>query len=146
MPPTLPTNPLEILLKHWKKEGYRMTRVRESLLDLFLTVKAPLSIEEAQARLKRRKIPANTSTVYREMDFLQNEGALKEVLLEDGKRRFEWALGEHHHHLYCQNCESIEDIEMDNELQELERSIQKKKNFKISSHTLEFSGLCSKCL
>lgn len=138
-------NPVETLLKRWKEHGHRMTRVREALLELFMAETAPLSVEEVEARLKRRRITANPSTLYRELDFLRSENFLNEVILDGPKRRFEWSHREHHHHLYCQKCQRIEEVEMDNELAELQLSIQKKKGFKISSHTLEFFGLCKDC-
>lgn len=138
-------NALEMLLKRWKERGHRMTKVREALLDLFMTEKAPLSVEEVQKRLSRRKLKADPSTLYREMDFLLTEGFLKEVILDGPKRRFEWTHRDHHHHLYCQKCKKIDEVEMDGELAALESAIQKKKKFKITSHTLEFFGLCAHC-
>lgn len=138
-------NAIEKLLQAWKDRGHRMTKNREALLDLFMTEKSPLSVDEIQKRLKRRHIEADPSTLYREMDFLLTEGFLKEVILDGPKRRFEWTHRDHHHHLYCEKCHRIDEVEMDNELAELQASIQKKKKFQITSHTLEFFGLCSDC-
>lgn len=138
-------NPIEKLLKRWKEKGRRMTKIREALLDLFMKGKGPLSIEEVAKKFKRRSLEADTSTLYREIDFLLKENFLQEVMLEGSKRRFEWTHKEHHHHLYCQKCHRIEEMEMDNELASLEAAIQKKKKFKITSHTLEFFGFCNAC-
>ncbi len=122
-----------------------MTKVRLALLDLFMSERSPLSVDEVQNKLKRKKLSANPSTLYREFEFLLAENFLSEVILDGPKRRFEWSHKEHHHHLFCTKCQSIEEVEMENELAALQLSIQKKKGFKISSHTLEFFGLCKNC-
>ncbi len=136
---------LEKLLQDWKARGHRMTKTRTALLSLFMEETAPLSVDEIETRLKKKRITANPSTLYRELDFLKTENFLSEIVLDGPKRRFEWSHREHHHHLYCEKCKGIEEVEMDNELAELQLSIQKKKGFKISSHTLEFFGLCKNC-
>lgn len=136
---------METLLTRWKKEGYRMTKVRMELMQLFMEEALPLSVEDIQKKLQKKRIKANPSTLYREMDFLKKENFLSEVVLDGPKRRFESNLREHHHHLYCVKCHAIDEMEMDSELIELERAILKKKKFKIESHTLEFFGSCKNC-
>ncbi len=121
-----------------------MTKAREGLLDLFITAASPLSIEELHASLRRRRIRVDISTVYREVEFFKEEGLLAEILIEK-KRLLEWKSKAHHHHLYCRNCESIQEMEMEGELETLEKNIQKKARFKVENHALEFFGLCASC-
>lgn len=146
--PTLKISAMNILEKHfarWKEQGYRMTKNRAALLEIFLTEEHPLSAEEVLKKLKRKRLTINTSTLYRELEFLEKESVIQEVKLQGKKRLFELSFKKHHHHLYCLTCESIEEVEMDNELEALERSIQRRKKFKIQSHALEFFGLCVRC-
>lgn len=138
-------NILEKHLERWKKEGYRMTKNRAALLDLFLKEELPLSADELLKKLKRKRLTLDPSTLYRELDFLLQEGVIQEVKLQEKKRRFELSFKDHHHHLVCENCESIEEVEMDGELESLERSLRRKTGFKTHSHILEFFGLCKKC-
>ncbi len=138
-------NILESHFARWKKQGYRMTKNRSALLELFLSEAHPLSAEEIQKKLKRKRVTADPSTLYRELDFLVQEAVIQEVKLQPKKRFFELSFKKHHHHLVCLRCEAIDEVEMDNELEVLEKKIQRKRNFQIQSHVLEFFGLCASC-
>lgn len=138
-------NILETHLARWKEQGYRMTKNRTALLELFLKEEHPLCTEEVQKKLKRSRVNANISTLYRELDFLQKEAVIQEVKLQEKKRFFELSFKEHHHHLVCTKCDNIQEMEMDKELEALERRLERKGKFKIKSHLLEFFGLCAKC-
>ena len=122
-----------------------MTKNRSALLELFVSEEHPLSVEEIQKKLKRKKISADLSTIYRELEFLKQESVINELMLKERKRLFELGFKSHHHHLFCLKCETIEEVEMDNELEALERKIARSRKFKIQSHSLEFFGLCAKC-
>src|SRR3989344_9487051 len=50
---------------------------------------------------------------------------------------------EHHHHVVCDGCGSIEDVPFDED--SMLRYIQKQTKFEIKSHLLEFFGLCTRC-
>jgi len=52
---------------------------------------------------------------------------------------------DHHHHLICLECDKVEDVELANDLNEIEKRILQKNGFKIINHTLEFYGLCKQC-
>ena len=138
-------NELEAHFDRWKKQGYRMTKNRSALLELFLNEEHPLSVEEIQKKLKRKKVTSDLSTIYRELDFLKQESVIHEVTFKERKRLFELGFKNHHHHLFCLKCEKIEEVEMDKELELLERKIARSRKFKIQSHVLEFFGLCSTC-
>ena len=138
-------NILEAHFARWKEKGHRMTKNRTALLELFLTEEHPLSAEDALKKLKRKKVTSTLSTLYRELDFLKKEAVIQEVKLQEKKRFFELSFNKHHHHLVCVKCDNIQEMEMDNELEALERRIERKGKFKIQSHLLEFFGLCTKC-
>ncbi len=139
-------NILESHLSRWKSKGYRMTKNRAALLDLFLKEKIPLSIQEIQKKLKQKKHTADPSTIYREIEFLIQEKVIQELTLKERKRLFELSFKDHHHHLFCLKCEKIQEIEMNDELSKLEEKIEKENDFQIESHTLDFFGTCAKCL
>ena len=72
------------------------------------------------------------------------KGLTKQIQLNEGKFRYELTSKPDHHHLICQKCGTIEDIS-DCAVGDLEKDIEKKKNFKIVSHSLEFYGMCKDC-
>jgi Fur family ferric uptake transcriptional regulator len=136
----------EKILEALKEHGHRMTKVRRAMLDILCKSKVPISAAEIINSLKRRSLDVNKTTVYREIDFLQAEKILREVDLLDGKKRYE-VLGEHdhHHHMICTACKAIRCMDMHNDLDELEAEIMRKFHFKVTSHTLEFFGVCENC-
>lgn len=134
------------VLRKLRDQGFRETRARKALIELLLTSNQPLAIAEIQDNLKKTyKIGTNKTTVYREISFLIDQQVAREVDFGDKKKRYESAIAGHHHHLVCTNCGRIEDFELKQDLQNEEQRISSEKNFKVTSHTLEFFGLCANC-
>lgn len=95
--------------------------------------------------LQKAKL-TNKTTIYRELFFLLENNFIKEVEFGDGKKRYEITLNKpHHHHVVCLNCKEIVNIPLEKELDEEENKIEKITNFKLTSHMLEFFGLCPNC-
>ena len=133
------------ILDSFKKDGFRLTSIREAILDLFYKKsKAPLSCQDIQKQLKQKNISANKTTVYRELEFMKNKNVIEEFQLDDGVKRYE-IISIHHHHAVCLKCRNIKCVELGKELESQEKQIEKQNKFKIISHSLEFYGLCQKC-
>ncbi len=136
---------LEGILKQLKERGYRATKARKALLDIFAESRAPLSASDILARLKQKKIPADKTTVYRETEFLRSQKIIQPVQFSDRKKRYEPAAGGHHHHAVCTKCDKVEDIVIEKDAHALEQGIEKTNDFLVLAHSLEFYGLCAKC-
>ncbi|MCX6720381.1 MAG: Fur family transcriptional regulator [Candidatus Staskawiczbacteria bacterium] len=132
------------ILDNFKENGFRLTNIRKAILDLFYKSKKTLSCQDIQRYLKQKKISANKTTVYRELEFMKNRKVIEEFKLDDGVRRYE-VCSNHHHHTVCLKCRKIKCVKLDKELSEQEKKIEKSNKFKIISHSLEFYGLCHKC-
>lgn len=138
-------NSIEQISESLREKGFRMTKARIAILEFFLEEHCALSAADLLAMLKKKKIKADTSTVYRELEFLLSQGITQEVILKDATQRYELAAQPHHHHLVCNSCSVIEPVQMENDLSEIEKTIAKKKNFQVQSHSLEFYGQCEEC-
>lgn len=130
-----------------KQQGARMTSVRSAMVDIFTNTHEPLSASQILEMLKKYKIRANKTTVYREITFLLEGKVIVGVTLHGDQKMYE-LLKDHHHHLVCQNCHSIEEVDFD-EIEELltklEKKMKKKNKFSKILHSLEFFGVCQKC-
>jgi len=52
----------------------------------------------------------------------------------------------HHHHIVCEQCGALEDIENCNQVSLQKEILKHSKSFKvINSHSLEFFGICKNC-
>lgn len=136
----------QTILQQLSDQGFKKTKVRELLIGELLKLKKPLDAQALQDFLSDQKLAVNKTTVYRELQFLLEQGIIVEINFGDNKRRYEIAGLAHHHHLICNNCQGIEDVFVDQDLVKLEKKIAKEKNFAIHSHSLEFFGLCRHCL
>ncbi len=90
-----------------------------------------------------KKLDVNKTTVYRQLEKYIAEGKIIEVELGDGKKRYELKSLDHHHHLICNNCGKLEDIEFDES--QIMKQVGSKTKFKIEKHSLEFFGICAEC-
>src|SRR3989344_424207 len=132
------------LLQELREQGHRITNVRKALVELLEKSKMPLSADELGKSLEAKKLKVNKSTVYRELDFLKGNNIVQEVEFGDKKKRYEIS-AKHHHHVVCLECKSVQDVDLQSDLDEAERKIARQKGFKIINHSLEFFGLCASC-
>lgn len=123
----------------------RQTKTRRGVL-LVLENSQPLAAPEILTRLKENNIVVNKTTVYRELDFLLGKKVIAEVILKDGLKRYELQAMEHGHHLICLQCQKIERVALDNDLDKQEKAIARSRGFKVLNHSLEFYGVCRNCV
>jgi len=87
-----------------------------------------------------------TGTVYKVLDALVESNLIKKVKTERDVMRYDGIL-EQHHHLYCSECDKIEDY-VDDELDELLKNYFSKKSFPgftIDNIVLQIKGKFDKC-
>lgn len=135
--------------------GYRLTVGREAILDLLSGEKGHLSAEDIYLKIHTRYPNVGLTTVYRTLDVLSGLGMVHKFDFGDGRARYELAQGPkgehpHHHHLVCTSCNRVIDYTdfIDDEVELLrrtEKGLGEKYNFKITSHVIQFYGLCAKC-
>lgn len=127
-----------------RTHGYRVTEGRVSLLSFLAKAKSPLTVSQI---LKGLHGTLDKVTLYRALVDFSHKKIITKVNLQDTLTRYEFLhANHHHHHIICERCGKIEDIEHC-EQPHLEKSILKhSKTFSaITSHSLEFFGICKKC-
>ena len=134
--------------------GYRLTLGREAILDVLFKAEGHLSAEDIYMKVHPLYPNIGLTTIYRTLDVLSNIGLVYKFDFGDGRGRYELTEGpkgtKHHHHLICTSCNRVvdytdfidEEIEL---LQETEKGLSKKYDFKITNHLIQFYGLCNKC-
>ena len=118
----------------------RQTKTRKQLLSLLNSSSLPYSVSDLLAHFK-----VNKTTIYRQLDSLVTNGLVQQVRFSDRKTRYELANLPHHHHLICTSCDSVQDIHFSENIESLAQVSASNKQFSITSHYLEFFGLCAKC-
>ena len=122
----------------------RATPARMHLMYLLETSDKPLDVQAMIDYLKEKNIETDPATVFRIVNTFTEKGLTKQIQFQEGKFRYELASKAEHHHLVCTRCGQIQDIS-DCNIDVLENHIEMKKKFKVTSHALEFFGICADC-
>ncbi len=134
--------------------GFRITLPRQAILEVLGKTSKHLSAEDIYLAVYKIYPAVGLTTIYRTLELLVQMGLVLKFDFGDGRARYELAAGpkgtRHHHHLVCTNCGRVVDYAdfIDDEielLQQIERGLSKKYNFKITNHLIQFYGLCDKC-
>ncbi len=146
------SNIIKQIQQNLKDKGYRSSANRELVLEVLDNADRPLVIADIYERVSRLADKTSSdkldqSTVYRIIELLSKEGFVKVVSLLEGYNRYELERGEqhHHHHFVCTECAGITPVHFDEQLDSSEKQIEKEEGVTITSHSLEFFGVCKSC-
>jgi Fe2+ or Zn2+ uptake regulation protein len=123
--------------------GGRLTKIKKTILDILSQSHCLLSKQELVEKMKVKKIKPDRSTIYRELQFLTKSNVIIKNTIA-GVDYYEIPQ-DHHHHIVCMGCNSINRVEIGNHLGKQEKQISKQNKFNIINHSLEFYGYCHKC-
>ncbi|HVB20065.1 MAG TPA: Fur family transcriptional regulator [Candidatus Paceibacterota bacterium] len=128
-----------------RKQGLKVTPKRLGLISLLAQLKEPMSAHEIKAKWKHGDI--DTVTLYRALDALVSTGIVRRVDLQHGHTDYELVMsGEHHHHLVCTSCGTIEDFIGCPEKNMEKLALKSSTRFaSLGEHSLEFFGTCKTC-
>ncbi len=130
-----------------REAGFRATTARIAVLQLLDRATRPLGIKEIASKLaKEAQIGTpDQATLYRMLHDFVNKGLVHSLDLRHGYACYEIAARDHHHHIVCEECGVISDI--DCKLAKIEKESLKNSGFAtINQHSLEFFGVCNDCV
>lgn len=126
----------------FSQEGLRLTNQRKRVFEILHDEKVPMNAETIYLKLREQQEEMNLSTVYRILDLFEEKGIVIKTYF-DNKACYAINDG-HKHFLTCLNCKKVIEIESC-PVPTLEATIEENTNFLITSHKLEFYGLCPEC-
>jgi Fe2+ or Zn2+ uptake regulation protein len=128
--------------------GQRYTSSRRAVVDALVTGDRPMTLPEI---LEADRELAQSSA-YRNLAELVQAGVVRRIITSDEYSHFELAehlTGDHHHHLICSNCGTVEDFTVPEELEALiDRAatrVAKQHRFAVDHHRLDLVGRCASC-
>jgi Fur family ferric uptake transcriptional regulator len=136
----------EVVATRLRRVGQRLTPRRRRLLDVLARAGQPLTITE----ILGRDGTLATSSSYRNLVVLEQAGVVQRIPSGEGFARFELReeLTQHHHHLVCSSCGSVEDLDAEPAIEEAVSALTSRlrgERFLASGHRLDVFGLCSNC-
>ncbi len=122
---------------------HRKSRKRDRILELLKSTDKHPSADWIYDKLKREFPELSIATVYRNLNFLFEEGLIKKIDSGSSFDRFE-ANADQHYHFTCKQCGKIIDlpVPVDNTLHEI---VNSNTSNIAHSHTIDFFGLCEEC-
>jgi len=103
-----------------------------------------ISAEEIYAQIAVRYPNVNISTVYRTLELLKRLGLVTETDLGEGRVRYHPAEKGHHHHLVCQECGAIIDLD-EWLLASLKSALLQEYKFSADLRHMAIFGCCVNC-
>lgn len=119
------------------------SKQRELILEYLKSVDTHPTAEMIYNALRKECPNISLGTVYRNLEKLYLNGNIIKLNLPISKERFDGNM-EKHYHGFCKKCGKVEDIFVGYD-EKLDSDISKKYDFKVLSHDIIFSIICSKC-
>ena len=136
----------ESIRENLKSKGLKVTPQRMSILEAVYALDNHPTAEKIIEFIRERHPNIATGTVYKVLDTLEENKLIKKVKTDKDIMRYDGVL-EKHHHLYCSECDLIEDYN-DKELDRMLEDYFKKKSipgFKMEEIILQIRGSFKKC-
>jgi Fur family ferric uptake transcriptional regulator len=132
------------IVKKLTEQGYRLTPQRLMTISAIEKSDGHISADEIYAQVRARFPQVNISTVYRTLELLKHLGLVTETDFGEGRVRYHPAGKGHHHHLVCQECGAIIDLD-EAVLAPLQRALLQEYEFSADLRHLAIFGRCVKC-
>ena len=124
----------------------KFTPERKIILQEVFSLRKHFNADQLFEKLHKKNRQISRATVYRTLPLLAESGLIGETLRCQGKVSYEQIFGhKHHDHLVCIKCGRVIEFRQE-KIEELQKEVCKKHNFKAVEHRLGIRGYCSRCL
>jgi Fur family ferric uptake transcriptional regulator len=123
--------------------GYRLTPQRELILDAVDTL-GHATPDEVLAEVRKKSSALNVSTVYRNLEVLEELGLVRHAHLSDRAPTYHSVRDHEHFHLVCRNCHKVVSVEPD-VLDPLRARLREEFSFEPDVGHLTVFGRCLDC-
>lgn len=137
---------IEDIRNKFSEKGLKITPQRVFILEAVYKLNNHPTADNIIEFIRESHPNIATGTVYKVLETLVENGLIKKVKTDNGVMRYDGII-ENHHHLFCSECELIEDYN-DEELDKLLQNHFKNKNikgFNIEDIVLHIRGTFNKC-
>lgn len=137
---------IEDIRNKFSEKGLKITPQRVVILEAIYKLNNHPTADNIIEYIRESHPNIATGTVYKVLETLVENGLIRKVKTDKDIMRYD-GIVENHHHLYCSECDLIEDY-LDEELDKLLKNHFKNKNikgFKIEDIVLQIRGTFDKC-
>ena len=123
--------------------GLRPTRARLAILEALDRSARAVSAQELFVALRGNPGAPGLATIYRTLSALAEGGAV-ETFHKGDEALFRLCGDAHHHHLVCNGCGVVEEIEAA-EVEAWVARVSRRRSFTVTAHSADIYGLCAAC-
>lgn len=129
-----------------RKAGLKVTLPRVKILQILESSHSHhMSAEDIYKALIESGEDVGLATVYRVLTQFETAELVIRHHFEGGHSVFELASGEHHDHIVCVKCNTIEEF-VDEVIEKQQVKVAGERGWQITDHSLYLYGICKKCL
>jgi len=132
------------MLAKLKGRDFRLTPQRLAILSILAGSEEHPSVDEIYTEVRSKFPTTSIATVYKTIALLKELNEVLELGFPDGSNRYDGNRPYPHPHAICIKCRKILDPEIAS-VDQLSEEMKQKTGFVISSHRLDFFGLCREC-
>lgn len=121
----------------------RKSKQRERILELIQKSSEHPTAQNIYEILKNEIKSLSIGNVYRNIRILIEQGLIISRDFGDGIEHFD-AMIQIHYHFICEKCKTVNDFTMTVQ-ESITQNAQKISKHTITSHTIQFYGICEKC-
>ena len=132
------------IVERVRAQGKRMTLQRRLVLDALQRARHHTTAEDIAARIRRQYPQIDPSTVYRNLEALEELGYVTHTHFEDRVTRWHLTSEHRHGHLICRSCGAEYEVPM-SLLEPLARRLKADQGFEADLAHSAFVGICRAC-
>jgi Fur family peroxide stress response transcriptional regulator len=133
------------MLTKLKEHSFRITPQRLAVLEVLAASEGHPTVEQIHEQVKTDFPTTSLATIYKTVSLLKELGEVLELGFANGSNRYDGSKPYPHPHLICTRCNTIIDPDLSS-LQDLKKELMDETGFVITTHRLDFFGICRECL
>lgn len=132
---------LEELLR---ARGHRVSAVRRIVLMALFAADGPVTAEDIASGLGGRVPPADVTSIYRNLEMLEQQGLVYHMHLGHGPRRYRLRGSDEPCYVVCERCERVDTVAFAN-LDDARSAIKERVGYRASFTHFPIVGVCPAC-
>ena len=134
----------EIIIQKFRDNGHRITPQRLAIVEILAKSEDHPSVENIHDQIKKDFPTMSLATVYKNIELIKSLGEVLELGFPDGGNRYDGNRPYSHPHLICTKSRRIMDPDLES-LEGVTNELTSETGFQITSHRLDFFGICPDC-
>ena len=135
----------EEFIERFRQLHLRVTPQRLLVMEALASQSGHMTADEIMRWTAARYPAINLATIYRTLDLLTSVGLVTQTDLRGGAIRFELVGETHHHHLVCERCGAVTEVD-DTIFAPVRERLLRDFGFRSDARHLALFGLCVGCL